>query len=171
VEIGWLFRSMPGMSDANIQKELLVHTGIHASLTRWQLISIGVKGKLTEDLESCALHISIHREDCNLAKAKFTKLVFARHRRSHFIGGSPMHLIPLYKDVSQRNQIKCFHYSGRQQKLLKEIMTAEVFDVLQIDIQSVGLRTARTHTLRVNSGNPTSGHTHTSGISISRLLI
>jgi hypothetical protein len=76
------------MSAENIQKELLVHTSIHASL-RWRLIHIRVKGKLTEDLESRALHISVHREDCNLAKAKFTKLIFARHRRSHFIGGKP----------------------------------------------------------------------------------
>jgi hypothetical protein len=139
VEIGWLFRSTPGMSAENIQKELFAHTGIHASL-RWKLIYIGVKGKLTEDLESRALHISVRREDCNLAKAKFTKLIFARHRRSHFIGGSPMRLIPLYKDVSPRNQIKCVHYSGRQQNFLKEIMSAEVFDILQIDIKSVGLQ-------------------------------
>jgi hypothetical protein len=138
VEIGWLFRSTPGMSTKSIQKELLVHTGIHASL-RWKLIHIGVKGKLTEDLESRALHISVHREDCNLAKAKFTKLIFARHRRSHFLGGSPMRLIPLFKDVSPRNQIKCVHYSGRQQNFLKEIRPAEIFDILQIDIKSVGL--------------------------------
>jgi hypothetical protein len=79
VEIGWLFCSTPGMSAEQIQKELFAHTGIHASL-RWKLISIGVKGKLTADLESRALHISVRGEDCNLAKAKFTKLVFARHR-------------------------------------------------------------------------------------------
>jgi hypothetical protein len=139
VEIGWLFRSTPGMSAEQIQKELFAHTGIHASL-RWKLISIGVKGKLTADLESRALHISVRREDCNLAKAKFTKLVFARHRRSHFIGGSPMRLIPLYKDVSPRNKIKCVHYAGRQQNFLKEILTAEIFDILQVDIQSVGLQ-------------------------------
>jgi hypothetical protein len=101
VEIGWLFRSTPGMSAENIQKELLAHMGIHASL-RWRLIDIGVKGKLTEDLESRALHISVRREDCNLAKAKFTKLIFARHRRSHFIGGSPMRLIPLYRISSKK---------------------------------------------------------------------
>jgi hypothetical protein len=139
VEIGWLFRSTPGMFTENIQKELLAHTGIHASL-RWRLINIGVKGKLTEDLQSRALHISVRREDCNLAKAKFTKLIFARHRRSHFIGGSPMRLIPLYKDVSPQNQIKCVHYCGRQQNFLKEIITAELFDILQIDIKSVGLQ-------------------------------
>jgi hypothetical protein len=138
VEIGWLFRSTPGMSAEQIQKELLGHTGIHAAL-RWKLISIGVKGKLTEELESRALHISVRRDDCNLAKAKFTKLVFARHRRSHFIGGSPMRLIPLYKDVSPRNKIKCVHYAGRQQNFLKEIMIADMFDILQIDIHSVGL--------------------------------
>jgi hypothetical protein len=127
------------MSAENIQKELLAHTGIHASL-RWRLINIGVKGKLTEDLQSRALHISVRREDCNLAKAKFTKLIFARHCRSHFIGGSPMRLIPLYKDVSPRNQIKCIHYCGQQQNFLKEFITAELFDILQIDIKSVGLQ-------------------------------
>jgi hypothetical protein len=141
VEIGWLFRSTPGMSSVQIQKELLAHTGIHASL-RWRLIAIGVKGKLTEDLESRALHISVCREDCNLAKAKFTKLIFARHRRSHYIGGSPMRLIPLYKDVSPRNKIKCVYYAGRQQKFLKEILTAEIFDILQVDIQSGGYKVA-----------------------------
>lgn len=120
-------------------KELLAHTGIHASL-RWRLISIELKGKLEKDLESRALHISVCREDANLAKAKFTKLVFARHRRSHFIGGSPMRLIPLCKDVSPRNKPKCVHYTGRQQNFLKELATAEIFDILQIDIKSVGLQ-------------------------------
>jgi hypothetical protein len=138
VEIGWLFRSTPGMSAEHIQKELLAHTGIHASL-RWRLISIELKGKMEKDLESRALHISVRREDANLAKAKFTKLVFARHRRSHFIGGSPMRMIPLCKDVSPRNKPKCVHYAGRQQNFLKELASAEVFDILQIDIKSVGL--------------------------------
>lgn len=32
------------------------------------------------------------------------------------------------------------HYAGRQQKFLKEIFTAEIFDILQVDIQSVGLQ-------------------------------
>jgi hypothetical protein len=95
---------------------------------------------LEKDLESRALHISVCREDANLAKAKFTKLVFARHRRSHFIGGSPMRLIPLCKDVSPRNKPKCVHYTGRQQNFLKELATAEIFDILQIDIKSVGLQ-------------------------------
>jgi hypothetical protein len=139
VEIGWLFRSTPGMSAEHIQKELLAHTGIHASL-RWRLISIELKGKMEKDLESRALHISVHREDANLAKAKLTKLVFARHQRSHFIGGSPMRMIPLCKDVSPRNKPKCVHYAGRQQNFLKELASAEVFDILQIDIKSVGLQ-------------------------------
>jgi hypothetical protein len=139
VEIGWLFRSTPGMSAEHIQKELLAHTGIHASL-RWRLISIELKGKMDKDLESRALHISVRREDANLAKAKFTKLVFARHRRSHFIGGSPMRLIPLCKDVSPRNKPKCIHYAGRQQNFIKELASAEIFDILQIDIKSVGLQ-------------------------------
>jgi hypothetical protein len=139
VEIGWLFRSTPGMSAEHIQKELLAHTGIHASL-RWRLISIELKGKMEKYLESRALHISVHREDANLAKAKLTKLVFARHRRSHFIGGSPMRMIPLCKDVSPRNKPKCVHYAGRQQNFLKELASAEVFDILQIDIKSVGLQ-------------------------------
>jgi hypothetical protein len=139
VEIGWLFRSTPGMYAEHIQKELLAHTGIHATL-RWRLISIELKGKMEKDLESRALHISVRREDANLAKAKLTKLVFARHRRSHFIGGSPMRMIPLCKDVSPRNKPKCIHYTGRQQNFLKELASAEVFDILQIDIKSVGLQ-------------------------------
>jgi hypothetical protein len=62
VEIGWLFRSTPSMSPQQIQKELLAHTGIHASLC-WKLISLDFKGKMEEDLHSRAVHISVHRED------------------------------------------------------------------------------------------------------------
>jgi hypothetical protein len=51
-----------------------------------------------------------------------------------------MRLIPLYKDVSPRNKTKCVHYAGQQQNFLKEILTAKIFDIFQIDIQSVSLQ-------------------------------
>jgi hypothetical protein len=51
-----------------------------------------------------------------------------------------MQLIPLCKDVSPRNKPKCVHYAGRQQNFLKELASAEIFDILQIDINSVGLQ-------------------------------
>jgi hypothetical protein len=76
----WLYRSTPGMAATSIQKELYAHTGIHASLW-WKLVTIPqLKGEIPENLQVWALHITVHREDGNLAKAKFTKLVFARHR-------------------------------------------------------------------------------------------
>lgn len=88
-EIGWLFRSTPGMTPSIIQDELLRHTGIHVA-ARWKMISTDTKGSVPEELKVKAIHLSVRCEDANLAKAKFTKLIFARHRRSHFIGGSPM---------------------------------------------------------------------------------
>jgi hypothetical protein len=140
VEIGWLFRSTPGMSATTIQAELLAHTGIHAAL-RWKIINVvEFKGKLEKKFQVKALHISVRREDGNLAKAKFTKLVFAKHRRSHFIGGSPMRMIPISKDLSPRNKDKGMYYCSRQQTFLKDIMMAEAFDILQIDNRAVGLR-------------------------------
>jgi hypothetical protein len=94
------------MSPDTIQKELFAHTAIHAAV-RWKMISVvEFKGALPKDFKVKALHISVRREDGNLAKAKFTKLVFAKHRRSHFIGGSPMRLIPISKELSSRNQSK-----------------------------------------------------------------
>jgi hypothetical protein len=140
IEIGWLFRSTPGMSPETIQKELLAHTGIHAAV-RWRMISVvEFKGDLPKNFQVKALHISVRREDGNLAKAKFTKLVFAKHRRSHFIGGSPMRMIPISKDLSTRNQSKGLYYCSRQQTFLQEIVIKETFDILQIDNQAIGLQ-------------------------------
>jgi hypothetical protein len=79
VEIGWLYRSTPGMSSKTIQQQLFAHTGIHTAL-RWKIISQpAVKGELEKEQKIRALHISVRRDDENLAKAKFTKLIFARH--------------------------------------------------------------------------------------------
>jgi hypothetical protein len=147
VEIGWLFRSTPGMSATTIQAELLAHTGIHAAL-RWKIINVvEFKGKLEKKFQVKALHISVRREDGNLAKAKFTKLVFAKHRRSHFIGGSPMRMIPISKDLSPRNKDKGMYNCSRQQTFLKDNMMAEAFDILQIDNCAVGLKGRSLHEL------------------------
>jgi hypothetical protein len=138
VTIGWLYRSTPGMSPETISKELLAHTGIQASL-RWQMISLDIRGKMDKALEVKALHISVRREDVNLAKAKFVRLVFAKHRRSHFIGGSPMRLIPIIKDLSPANKEKCKWIRRKQGDFLKAIVSSEVFDIINIDGQAVGL--------------------------------
>jgi hypothetical protein len=128
------------MSPDTIQKELFAHTGIHAAV-RWKMISVAeFKGEIPKDYQVKALHISVRREDGNLAKAKFTKLVFAKHRRSHFIGGSPMRLIPVSKELSSRNQSKGLYYCSRQQTFLKSIIVRDAFDILQIDNQAIGLQ-------------------------------
>jgi hypothetical protein len=67
------------MSPKMISKELLAHTGIQASLC-WQMISLDIHGKMDKELEVKALHTLVRREDVNLAKAKFVRLVFAKHQ-------------------------------------------------------------------------------------------
>jgi hypothetical protein len=127
------------MSADTIQQELFKHTGFHAAV-RWKIISVvAFRGKLPKDFQVKALHISVRREDGNLAKAKFTKLIFAKHRRSHFIGGSPMRMIPISKDLSERNQAKSQYYCSRQQSFLKDILVVENFDIMQIDTRAIGL--------------------------------
>jgi hypothetical protein len=137
VEIGWLYRSTPGMSSKTIQQQLFAHTGIHTAF-RWRIISQPVKGELKKEIQIKALHISVRREDENLAKAKFTKLIFARHRKSHFIGGSPMRLIPLSRHLSVRNQAKCVYYTSCQRSFLSEIEASEIFTILDIDSKAIG---------------------------------
>jgi hypothetical protein len=138
VTIGWLYRSTPGMSPETISRELFAHTGIQASL-RWQMISLDIRGKMDKELEVKALHISVRREDANLAKAKFVRLVFAKHRRSHFIGGSPMRLIPIIKDLSPANKEKCKWIRQKQGEFHAALLSSEVFDITNIDGQAVGL--------------------------------
>jgi hypothetical protein len=139
VEIGWLYRSTPGMSSQTIQKQLFAHTGILTAL-RWKIIAQpAVKGELKKEQQIRALHISVRSKDENLAKAKFTKLIFARHRRLHFIGGSPMRLIPLARHLSARNQSKCQYYIGCQGNFLAQIEASEIFTILDIDSKAVGL--------------------------------
>jgi hypothetical protein len=74
-----------------------------------------------------------------LAKAKFVRLVFAKHRRSHFIGGSPMRLIPIIKDLSPANKEKCKWIRQKQGEFLVALLSLEVFDITNIDGQAVGL--------------------------------
>jgi hypothetical protein len=138
-EIGWLFRSTPGMTPKIIQEELFRHTGIHAA-ARWKMISTDTKGPVPAELQVKAIHLSVRREDANLAKAKFTKLIFARHRRSHFIGGSPMRLIPISRDLSPRNQLKCIHYISKQSVFLAQLESEECLDILHIDTPVLGLK-------------------------------
>jgi hypothetical protein len=129
---------MPGMSSKTIQQQLFAHTGIHMAL-RWRIVSQPVKGELKKEIQIKALHISIHREDENLAKAKFTKLIFAHHCKSHFIGGSPMRLIPLSRHLSVCNRAKCVYYRSCQGSFLSEIEAAEIFTMLDIDSKAIGL--------------------------------
>jgi hypothetical protein len=156
VTIGWLYRSTPGMSPETISRELLAHTGIQASL-RWQMVSLDIRGKMDKELEVKALHISVRREDVNLAKAKFVRLVFTKHRRSHFIGGSPMRLIPIIRDLSPANKEKCKWIRKKQGEFLASLLSSEVFDITNIDGQAVGLngRSLRELILEIPlKGNP-----------------
>jgi hypothetical protein len=139
VEIWWLYRSTPGMSSKTIQQQLFAHTGICTSL-HWKNISQpAVKGELEKAQQIRALHILVRREDENLAKAKFTKLIFAHHRRSHFFGGSPMRLIPPARQLSSLNQVKFQFYIGHQGNFLSQIKASEIFTILDIDSQAIGL--------------------------------
>jgi hypothetical protein len=138
-EIGWLYRSTPGMTPKIIQDELFRHTGIHAA-ARWKMISTNSSGTVPDELKVKAIHLSVRNEDVNLAKAKFTKLIFARHRRSHFIGGSPMRLIPISRDLSPRNKMKCIHYIGKQSVFLAQLKSVEGKDILFIDTPVLGLK-------------------------------
>jgi hypothetical protein len=103
------------------------------------MISLDTRGKVDKENQIKALHISVRREDVNLAKAKFVRLVFAKHRRSHFIGGSPMRLIPIIKDLSPANKEKCKWIRKKQGEFLAAIKSSEVFDITNIDGQAVGL--------------------------------
>jgi hypothetical protein len=138
VDIGWLFRSTPGMSPETISQELFAHTGIHTSL-RWKVISQNARGELKKEDLVRALHISVRREDVNLAKAKFVRLIFAKHRRSHFIGGSPMRLIPINRDLSPVNKEKCKWIMQKQSEFLASLKSSEIFDIVNIDGKAVGL--------------------------------
>jgi hypothetical protein len=127
------------MTPSIIQEELLRHTGIKVA-ARWRMISTGSKGTVPAELKVKAIHLSVRHEDVNLAKAKFTKLIFARHRRSHFIGGSPMRMIPISRDLSPTNKLKCIHYISKQSVFLAQLDSVECKDILYIDTPVLGLK-------------------------------
>jgi hypothetical protein len=70
-----------------IQEEIFRHCGIKTAL-RWKIIATELKGELPKALQIRAYHVSVRREDMAAAKFVLTRKIFARHRRSHFIGGS-----------------------------------------------------------------------------------
>jgi hypothetical protein len=79
-----------------------------------------------------------------MAAAKFvlTRKIFARHRRSHFIGGSPMRLIPIMKDVSPNHKQKCIYYIALQSSFLNKIDSMESWEIINLTNVAVGLNGA-----------------------------
>jgi hypothetical protein len=73
-----------------------------------------------------------------MAAAKFvlTGKIFAR--RSHFIGGSPMRLIPIMKDVSPNHKQKCIYYIALQSSFLNKIDSMESWEIINLTNAAVG---------------------------------
>jgi hypothetical protein len=141
VEIGWLFHSTPGMNAATIQDEIFRHCGIKTAL-RWKIIATEFKGNLPKTLQIRAYHVSVRREDMAVAKFVLTRKIFARHRRSHFIGGSPMRVIPILKDVSPHHKSKCMYYIALQSSFLHKIDSMESWEIINLNEAAVGLNGA-----------------------------
>jgi hypothetical protein len=141
VEIGWLFHSTPGMDASTIQDEIFRHFGIKTAL-RWKIIATELKGNLPKTLQICAYHVSVCREDMAAAKFVLTRKIFARHRRSHFIGGSPMRLIPIMKDVSPNHKQKCIYYIALQSSFLNKIDSMESWEIIKLTNVAAGLNGA-----------------------------
>jgi hypothetical protein len=141
VEIGWLFHSTPGMNANTIQEEIFRHCGIKTAL-RWKIIATELKGELPKALQIRAYHVSVRREDMAAAKFVLTRKIFARHRRSHFIGGSPMRLIPIMKDVSPNHKQKCIYYIALQSSFLNKIDSMESWEIINLNSAAVGLNGA-----------------------------
>ena len=141
VEIGWLFHSTPGMNAATIQDEIFRHCGIKTAL-RWKIIATEFKGNLPKTLQIRAYHVSVRREDMAVAKFVLTRKIFARHRRSHFIGGSPMRLIPILKDVSPHHKPKCMYYIALQSSFLNKLDSMESWEIINLSNAAVGLNGA-----------------------------
>jgi hypothetical protein len=141
VEIGWLFHSTPGMNANTIQEEIFLHCGIKTAL-RWKIIATELKGELPKALQIRAYHVSVRREDMAAAKFVLTRKIFARHRRSHFIGGSPMRLIPIMKDVSPNHKQKCIYYIALQSSFLNKIDSMESWEIINLNSAAVGLNGA-----------------------------
>jgi hypothetical protein len=141
VEIGWLFHSTPGMDASTIQDEIFRHCGIKTAL-RWKINATELKGNLPRTLQIRAYHVSVHRKDMAAAKFVLTRKIFARHRRSHFIGGSPMQLIPIMKDVSPNHKQKCIYYIALQSSFLNKIDSMESWEIINLTNVVVGLNGA-----------------------------
>jgi hypothetical protein len=141
VEVGWLFHSTPGMDALTIQEEIFRHCGIKTAI-RWKIIATELKGNLPKTLQIRAYHVTVRREDMAAAKFVLTRKIFARHRRSHFIGGSPMRLIPIMKDVSPNHKQKCLYYIALQSSFLNKIDSMESWEIINLTNAAVGLHGA-----------------------------
>jgi hypothetical protein len=141
VEISWLFHSTPGMDASTIQDEIFRHCGIKTAL-RWKIIATELKGNLPKTLQIRAYHVSVRREDMAAAKFVLTRKIFARHQRSHFLGGSPMRLIPIMKDVSPNHKQKCIYYIALQSSFLNKIDSMESWEIINLTNIAVGLNGA-----------------------------
>jgi hypothetical protein len=138
VEIGWLFHSTPGMNAEMIKEEIFWHCGIKTAL-RWKIIATELKGTLPKTLQIRAYHVSVCREDMAAAKFVLTRKIFAKHHRSHFIGGSPMRLIPIMKDVSPNHKQKCLYYIAFQSSFLNKIDSMETWEIINLNDAAIGL--------------------------------
>jgi hypothetical protein len=125
------------MNAKSIQEEIFRHCGIATAL-RWKIIATDLKGSLPKSLQIRAYHISVRRQDMAVAKYVLTRRIFAKHRRSHFIGGSPMRLIPIIKDVSPNHRQKCIYYIALQSSFLNKIKAMETWEIINLG-EAVGL--------------------------------
>jgi hypothetical protein len=115
--------------------------GIKTAL-RWKIIATELKGDLPKTLQIRAYHVSVRCKDMAAAKFVLTRKIFARHRRSHFIGGSPMRLIPTMKDVSPNHKQKCIYYIALQSSFLNKIGSMEFWEIINLTNVAVGLNGA-----------------------------
>jgi hypothetical protein len=102
-------------------------------------ITTSERGIKERSQDKSASYLCPTRRCENLANAKFTKLIFAQHCKTHFIGGGPMQRIPLSHHLSVQNQAKCVYYTSCQGSFLSEIKAAEIVTILDIDSQVIGL--------------------------------
>jgi hypothetical protein len=129
------------MNVETIQDEIFRHCGIKTAL-RWKIIATELKGNLLKNLQIRAYHVSVRRKDMAAAKFVLTRKIFAKHRRSHFIGGSPMRLIPIMKDISPNHKQKCLYYIALQSSFLQKIDSMESWEIINLNNDAIGLNGA-----------------------------
>ena len=140
IKLGWFLYSLPTMDREQLTQEIYNRTKVQVGL-RWQMISLGKSGQLTEEQKVRAiLHLEVdattHHRDSPIIQ-KLYATVSTKKGVMDYPLGIRLRLVPVISDVlDPRAKSQVEYLRNRQDAFLKYCLSAECWDIQGLDTAS-----------------------------------